>query len=214
MLATGGEDRIVHLFALPSLNVTGNGIGHQQQVEAVAFNSTSTHLVSGSQDHTAIVWTVPSMSTIRTITDHKDFVYTAVFLSDSYIATGSADTTIGVWGVHTGECVGFIRDHTKWVNALVLSPDGKLLVSASNDKTIKVYDSSTFVMFRSIECANYVNTLAFISDTVVVAGIINSDMIAFDVLAGEAVKKFSKRGFVTGLAVTGMPRMLPSSCKV
>ncbi|MBX3349791.1 MAG: PD40 domain-containing protein, partial [Nitrospira sp.] len=44
-----------------------------------------------------------------------------------------------------------LTGHKGWVRNLVVSPDGKVLVSASDDQTIKFWDLSTGRNFRTLK---------------------------------------------------------------
>ncbi len=58
-----------------------------------------------------------------------------------------------------------VEDHADWVNDVAWSPDGTKLVSASRDKTAKVFDAKTgdsMVTFNSHN--NTVNGVAFTPD--------------------------------------------------
>ena len=48
--------------------------------------------------------------------------------------------TYGGWG-HEQECT--LTGHSDFVRSVAYSPDGKHLVSGSNDNTVKVWDSQT-----------------------------------------------------------------------
>ena len=57
--------------------------------------------------------------------------------------SGSSDCQIKVWNATTGECVRTLIGHDALVRALALDPATGRLVSASYDKTVKVWDLRT-----------------------------------------------------------------------
>ena len=50
------------------------------------------------------------------------------------------DSTVKIWNIESGECLRTIKGHSATVEAVVLSKDGRNLLSASDDKTLKLWD--------------------------------------------------------------------------
>jgi WD40 repeat protein len=58
-----------------------------------------------------------------------------------------------------------LKGHGGWVRSLVVSPDGKVLASASDDQTIKLWDVATGRTFRTLKAhTGAVRGLAFSPD--------------------------------------------------
>ncbi len=53
------------------------------------------------------------------------------------------DTTLKVWDAETGKELLTLKGHTSGVFSCAYSPDGRRIVSASNDTTLKVWDAET-----------------------------------------------------------------------
>lgn len=62
------------------------------------------------------------------------------WLQDDVIVSGSNDCKIKVWSASTGTCIRTLVGHEALVRALSFDPRSGRLVSASYDKTVKVWD--------------------------------------------------------------------------
>ena len=56
-----------------------------------------------------------------------------------------------VWDVATGKCVATLEGHSKGVMCVAVLPDGRRVVSGSEDKTLKVWDIETGKCLATLE---------------------------------------------------------------
>ena len=71
--------------------------GHGGPVRAIAVSPDGKHLLSGSFDTAAIVWSLASESAEQVLRFHSDAVNAVVFLKDGRMASAGADARIAVW---------------------------------------------------------------------------------------------------------------------
>ena len=118
--------------------------GHKDVIESVAFSPNGKILASGSDDNTVMLWNVEDLENIQQIGEplarHLDWVYSIVFINDDLVVSGSVDGTIALWDTQTLKNVDVLTGHSDWVTRLAISPDKKILASASDDKTIMLWD--------------------------------------------------------------------------
>uniref|UniRef100_A0A4W5M9R2 Katanin p80 WD40 repeat-containing subunit B1 n=1 Tax=Hucho hucho TaxID=62062 RepID=A0A4W5M9R2_9TELE len=141
LLATGGEDCRVNIWAVSKPNCIMSLTGHNNPVECVKFNNSEEQVVAGSQSGSLRVWDLEAAKILRTLMGHKANICSLDFHPfGEYLASGSMDTNIKLWDVRRKGCVFRYKGHTQAVRCLAFSPDGKWLASASDDSTIKLWD--------------------------------------------------------------------------
>ncbi|KAM7424778.1 hypothetical protein PAMA_000911 [Pampus argenteus] len=163
LLATGGEDCRVNIWAVSKANCIMSLTGHKNPVECVQFNMSEEQVVAGSQSGSIRVWDLEAAKILRTLMGHKANITSLGFHPfGDFLASSSMDTNIKLWDVRRKGYVFRYKGHTQAVRSLAFSPDGKWLASASDDCTVKLWDltqGKTITEFRSHTAA--VNIVQF-----------------------------------------------------
>jgi len=67
----------------------------------------------------------------------------AVSPDDRFVAAAFENGVVHIWDVETMTLIDSLRGHVGWVNSVAFTPDGKGLVSCSDDKTLKYWEFGT-----------------------------------------------------------------------
>lgn len=137
---------------------------HEGRIWSLALSPEGNFLASGDEDKTIKVWDLSKKILINTLEGHPGRVYSVVFTSDSkYLVSGSAgiskldpnfnketkDYAIRVWAFSTGELINKLEGHTADIRSVIVSNDGRYIISASSSiykkdnfeaNSIKIWD--------------------------------------------------------------------------
>jgi hypothetical protein len=154
LIATAGERGSVNLWRANDGSLFKSLTGHSagETVTSAVFSTTERHnwLVTGSTDHTAIVWDVAGTERPVPLRGHSWWVWdVAVSRDQSRIATAGQDGKIILWKVAENDGATRITVekeladyHAGPVYSIALSPDGKRAVSGGYDNRALVWKLS------------------------------------------------------------------------
>ncbi|KAF2400845.1 nuclear distribution protein PAC1 [Trichodelitschia bisporula] len=136
--------------------------GHRQPVTCVAFHPIFSSLASGSEDTTIKIWDWELGELERTIKGHTKGVLDVDFggpRGGTLLASCSSDLTIKLWDPSDEyKNIRTLPGHDHSVSAIRFIPSGaagspasgNLLVSASRDRTLKIWDVTTGYCVKTI----------------------------------------------------------------
>jgi WD40 repeat protein len=146
LIASGSYDKMVKLWDAATGKELRNLQDHIDAVFAVAFSPDGKHLASASQDRTVKIWDVPTGRRLFTLSDALDGLTSLAYSrSGDQLAAGGYDKTIYVWKLAAEDghlSRSLIADEDSLL-AMVWSPDGKMVVTASSDGSIRFRDANT-----------------------------------------------------------------------
>ena len=141
--------------------------GHDRAVEAVAFSSDGTRIVSGDDGGTIRLWTLdgetPETPLLKL--DKGGISSVAFSLNGNLIVSGSSDGTVRVLTVDGKLAAGPFESHGGRIRSVAFSPDGKRIVSGGDDGTVRLWflDGKTATEWFNGH-NNYVRSIAFSPD--------------------------------------------------
>ncbi|KAI0637335.1 WD40-repeat-containing domain protein [Trametes polyzona] len=178
VLITGSYDRTARVWNLETGAEVHTLVGHTRAIRALQFDAAK--LITGSMDHTMRVWNWRTGQCVKTLEGHTEGVVCLNFDSN-VLASGSVDTTVKVWNFRTGECFtlrghcDWVNAVQLW-DSTASAPSGcgsgaestppraiengstaphidpgKMLFSASDDGTIRLWDLSLRTCVRQFK---------------------------------------------------------------
>ena len=185
-IVSGLRDNTIKIWDKKTLDLRKTLIGHQGSVLCLQYDDKI--IVSGSSDSTVRIWEIKTGECVNTIMHHVEAVLHLRF-GDGVMVTCSKDRSIAVWDMRSARDIQLRRvlvGHRAAVN--VVDFDQKYIVSASGDRTIKVWNTTTCEFVRTlsghrrgIACLQY-------RDNLVVSGSSDFTIRIWDVESGQCLR--------------------------
>jgi WD40 repeat protein len=213
-LATGSRDATVRVWDVAAKKEIVVLRENEAEVWGVAFSPDGKLLATGSVNGLIKIWDTSTWKASATLpTDGSDKV---VYSPDGkYLAAARGEVDAIVWraGKFTDQIP--LEGHSSTVMDITFSPDGSTVATGSLDKTIRLWNTTTFKTSQTIHVEHGVQHLAYMPDGKTLAASHGDGFIdLYDVATGKQVRRLkdgSERTPVRGIAVSPDGRLFASA---
>lgn len=166
LFATCGDDHKVKVWNYQQKKCLFTLTGHQDYIRSIAFHHESPWLMTASDDQTIRIWNWQSRTCVAQLTGHSHYVMCAQFHpKDDLVVSASLDQTIRVWDIghlkrkgsmtpvdeggraghidlfagNDGQVRYVLEGHDRGVNWVQFHPTKPLIVSGSDDRSVKLW---------------------------------------------------------------------------
>ncbi|KAF8967534.1 coatomer protein [Flammula alnicola] len=131
--------------------------GHTHYIMNLAFNPKDANtFVSACLDRTVKMWSLGSSTANFTMEAHDKGVNYVDFYPGAdkpYLVTTGDDKTVKVWDYLSKSCVQTMEGHTNNVSFAVFHPNLPIIISGSEDGTVKIWNSGTYRVENTLSYA-------------------------------------------------------------
>ena len=166
-VATGSRDRSVRVWPADSSGAPASLAGHAQAITCCCFSPDGRRIASASRDESLKLWDGETGAELQTLTGHRHPIGTCAFSPDgAWLVSGPSglgvgvevtdlstgeriprDDAISIWNVRTGDQAAALKGsgyrYDSRISVCRYSPDGRRIVSAASEGTLKVWDAAT-----------------------------------------------------------------------
>jgi len=167
--------------------------GHKGAVWGAALNAPATHLVTCAADFSAKVWDAITGDELYTL-QHKHIVRCADWSPDSTcFVTGGKEKQLRLFDLGGGEPseAQLLQGHTACVKQVRYLGDKNTILSAGEDKMVRLWDLRTATTTREIEFGGFVNSVELSADGKLATVAAGTEVSFWDVGSWQCLKRFT-----------------------
>ncbi|CAL8242109.1 unnamed protein product [Merluccius merluccius] len=143
----------------------GTFVGHKGAVWGATLNTDATKAATAAADFTAKVWDAVSGAEVLTLA-HKHIVKSVNFTKDSNcLLTGGNDKVLRIYDLSKPEeAPQEIPGHTASIKKALWCHDEQHILSASEDRTVRLWDRNTLEVVKTLSFDTSVSNMEYLAD--------------------------------------------------
>ncbi|RHZ87046.1 hypothetical protein Glove_41g35 [Diversispora epigaea] len=143
IIVSGGGDDKGYLWRSDTGEQLYELSGHTDSVTSVKFSNNGEYVAGGGMDGKILVWEVNSGNLVTSLDSSDEIMWIDWHPKGAILLAGTNDGTVWMWQIPSGNCMNVFSGHAGSVTVGQFTPDGKKIVSGSNDCSIILWDPKT-----------------------------------------------------------------------
>ena len=148
-------------------------------IRSILFTNDNAKLLSSSNDHTIKIWNISAnnvSSSLATLDDGQNNIIWSLVQIDNNLIASSSYNKIFIWNMTNYTIIKRLKnEHTTHIRSLTLTLNN-LLISASQDDTIKLWNISLSDSIKTLTVNSSVYCLSLLSDDLLASGSSNGSI--------------------------------------
>ncbi|KAI7863342.1 WD40-repeat-containing domain protein [Spinellus fusiger] len=145
IVASGGGDDKSYLWRADTGEKLFELSGHTDSVISVAFSVGGDYVASAGMDGKVYVWKSTTGEMCTSVEGPDEMIWIDWHPKGNILLAGASDGSLWMWAMPSGKFMNIFSGHAAPVTAGCFTPDGKRIVSVSEDMTCIVWDPKTAV---------------------------------------------------------------------
>ncbi len=195
-LITGSYDKTIKIWQFNTGQIIHTLSGHSKAITCLAINDNNQTIISGSKDSTIRFWDIKQRKIVKTFgglfSGHsKDIVSLVLDDKNNILISASTDKSIKIWDLGKNKEIKHIDSKLSQVTNLALDRSQGYFCNSGLEKQIRIRNSTTGEVIRSLRGDAAVTALTFSNDgSLLATGEINRKIRILDTNTRKIIKTF------------------------